>query len=88
MKTHHGRVLGLALVVALAACTSIPSDGESSPAVGSTVAPPASTTVVALSTAATVPAGPFPIATFAAISEDPVSEELAAMFRAVLEKPP
>ena len=84
MITRSGRFIVLALVAALAACTSSPSDGESSPPVGSTVAPPASTTVVAPSTAATVP-GPFPTATFAAIREYPVSDELAAQFQAALE---
>jgi D-alanyl-D-alanine carboxypeptidase len=85
MITKSKRVIVAALVAAQAACTSIPSDGESSPPVGSTVAPPASTTVVAPSTAATVPGEPFPTATFAAIREQPVSEELAAQFQAALE---
>jgi len=84
MITKTERVIVVALVAAQAACTSIPSHGESSPPVGSTVAPPASTTVVAPSTAATVPE-PFPTATFAAIREHPVSEELAAQFQAALE---
>jgi D-alanyl-D-alanine carboxypeptidase len=42
--------------------------------------------VVAPSTSATEPAAPFPIETFAAISEDPVTEELAAEFQAALAR--
>jgi hypothetical protein len=75
---RSGRVIVVGLVVALAACSSTPGRSESSPPVGSTVAPPASSQVVAPSTAATAPTAPFPLATFAAISEEPVTEELAA----------
>jgi D-alanyl-D-alanine carboxypeptidase len=52
------------------------------------VARPASSPVVAPPTAATAPAAPaapFPIEAFAAISEDPVSEDLAAKFQAALD---
>jgi len=81
---RSGRVIVVALVVTLAACSSTPGGSEDSPPVGSTVAPPASSPVVAPSTAATAPAAPFPIATFAAISEDPVTEESAAKLQAAL----
>lgn len=56
------------------------------------MAPPASTTVAEPSTTVTepstvpdTPAVPFPIATFAAISEDPVTGELADRFQTALE---
>jgi len=75
----------VARVVALAACSSTPGRTESSAPVGSTVAPPASSTVVAPSTAATMSAAPFPVATFAAISEDPVTDKLAAKFQVALD---
>lgn len=75
---RSGRVIIVALVVALAACSSTPGQSESSPPVGSTVAPPSSTT-------STMSAAPFPVATFAAISEDPVTDELAAKFQLALD---
>jgi len=78
-----GRVIAVALVVTLAACSSTPGRNERSPSVGSTVTPPASSPVVAPSTAAAAPAAPFPIEAFAAISEDPATEELAAKFKAL-----
>lgn len=81
------------LVVALAACGSdagpaptttataatLTSNGvETTIPVESTVAPPASTEL-------TEQAAGFPVAAFAAISEDPVNDELAARFQAALE---
>ena len=78
MRSHHGRVVVLALVVALAGCSSAPGQSETSPPVGSTVAPPSSTT-------STISAAPFPVATFAAISEDPVIDGLAAKFQVALD---
>src|SRR3990170_8486464 len=77
MIFRSGRVIVVALVVALAACSSTPGQSESSPPVGSTVAPPSSTT-------STISTAPFPVATFAAISEDPVTEELAAKSQVAL----
>ena len=56
------------------------------------MAPPASTSPVELtvappaSTAPTEPDGAFPIATFAAMREDPVTEESAAEFQAALNE--
>jgi hypothetical protein len=78
MIIRSGRVIAAALVVALAACSSTPGQSESSPPVGSTVAPPSSTT-------STMSAAPFPVATFAAISEEPVTDELAAKFQVALD---
>ena len=78
MIIRPGRVIVVALVVALAACSSTPGQSQSSPPVGSTVAPPSSTT-------STMSAAPFPVATFAAISEDPVSDRSAAEFQAALD---
>lgn len=87
MKAHHGRVLVLALVFVVAACTTTPSDSESTAPVGSTTTPPASTTTVAprVSTEPTKQAVAFPVSTIAAISEDPVTGELAAQFQVALE---
>ena len=81
MILRSGRVVVMALVLALAACSSAPGESEGSPPVGSTVPPPASSPVVAPSTAATAP---FPVASFTAISEEPVTEELAAKFQEAL----
>src|SRR3990172_9313574 len=75
---RSGRVIVVALVVALAACSSTPGRNERSPWVGSTVAPPWSTT-------STTSAAPFPVATFAAISEDPVTDGSGAKFQAALD---
>ena len=77
MIIRSGRVIVVALVVALAACSSAPGPSEGSPPVGSTVAPPSATS--------TMSAGPFPVSTFAAISEDPVTDELAAKFQVALD---
>lgn len=95
MITRSEGVIVVALVVALAACNSTAGESESSPTIGSTVAPPASTTTVAAAstttlappsaTTSTISAAPFPVVTFAAISEDPVSEELAARFQTALD---
>jgi len=78
MRTHPVRVSALALVLVLAACTSALNGTEITDAVDSTVAPPAPATDPIEQPAA------FPIETFAAISEDPLSEELAAEFQAAL----
>jgi len=67
----------VALVVVLAACSSAPSEREGSPPAGSTVAPHPSRT-------STASAAAFPVGAFAAISEDPVTEELAATLQAAL----
>lgn len=72
-----GPLIAVALAVALVACSSTPGTSTGSPSGGSTVAPPASP-----STASTAP---FPVDAFAAISEDPVTEELAAKFQRALD---
>jgi D-alanyl-D-alanine carboxypeptidase len=77
MRTHHGRVLALALVAALAGCTTTSGDAETDASVEPSVP-------------SVAPASPseqaeaFPTAAFADISEDPVSEKVAAEFRAAL----
>ena len=65
-------------LAATTSTTTVPTTPPTTTLVGSRMAPPASTT-------STVPAAHFPIATFAAISEDPVTEELAAKFQGALE---
>lgn len=77
MIIRSGRVIVVALVVALAACSSAPNQDEGSPPVGSTVPPPSPTI-------STTSASAFPVTAFAAISEDPVTEELAAKFQEAL----
>jgi D-alanyl-D-alanine carboxypeptidase len=79
MVTRSGRFIVVALAVALAACSSAPSPDEGSRPVRSTVPPPPSTSP-------TTSASPFPVAAFAAISEDPVTEELVAKFQEALAR--
>jgi len=87
MRAHPGRVLMLALVLALAACTPTPRGTETTAPVASTVAPPPSTTLATpTSETSTVPIAPFPTTAFAAISEDPVTETAAADFQTALEE--
>jgi D-alanyl-D-alanine carboxypeptidase len=80
--------LVFAVVLALAACTSAPNGMETTATVSSTVAPRPSTRVVpaASTTAPTERAVAFPVGTFAAISDDPVTEELAGEFQAALSE--
>lgn len=92
MITRTGSVIVVTLALALAACgsdagpasttsttaaTSTPSGTETTAPVESTVASPASAEPTEQPAA-------FPIAAFAGISEDPVSEEVAAQFQAIL----
>ena len=77
MSAHRGRVLALALVVALAGCTSGNDDAPTESSVEASESP-------AASASASVSAAAFPIAAFADISEEPVSEEAAAEFKAAL----
>jgi CubicO group peptidase (beta-lactamase class C family) len=92
MITRTGSVIVVTLALALAACgsdagpasttsttaaTSTPSGTETTAPVESTVASPASAEPTEQPAA-------FPIATFADIREDPVSEEAAAEFQAIL----
>ena len=68
---------GLASTTSITSATSTPGGIDTTASVESTMAPPASTEP-------TEQAAGFPIATFAAISEDPVTEELGDMFQAAL----
>jgi CubicO group peptidase (beta-lactamase class C family) len=70
MRSHRGRVLGLAVLVALAGCAQTPK-GTDTPSVAQ--ASPSERREA------------FPTAAFADISEDPVSEEAAAQFQAILD---
>jgi D-alanyl-D-alanine carboxypeptidase len=77
MRTHHEPALALALVLALAGCTSTPGSGETAVSVEPSVS----------SVATTSPSeqdAVFPTAAFADIREDPVSAEMAAEFQAAL----
>jgi D-alanyl-D-alanine carboxypeptidase len=77
MNIHHGPQLGLALLIALAGCAPAPERTETAASVEPSVP-------------SVAPASPseqadaFPTAAFADISEDPVSEEVAAEFQAIL----
>jgi D-alanyl-D-alanine carboxypeptidase len=77
MSAHRGRVLTLFLVVALAGCSSGNDDAPTERSVEASESP-------AASASASVSAAAFPIAAFADISEEPVSEEAAAEFKAAL----
>lgn len=79
MRSHHSRILGLALVVALAGCAPTPGSPETAASVEPSVAgvPSASPSVGA---------APFPTAAFADIREDPISEVAAAEFQAILSE--
>jgi len=77
VRTRHGRILALTLVVALAGCSSTSDRAETTASVEPSVTPVASASPSAQAEA-------FPTETFADISEDPVSEETAAEFQAAL----
>jgi D-alanyl-D-alanine carboxypeptidase len=77
MRNHRRRVSALALVVALAGCT--PTRGTQNTAAS---VEPSATTVASASPSE--PAAAFPTEAFADISEDPVPEEAAAKFQAIL----
>ena len=85
MRTCHGRWLALTAVLTLGACTSAREADAPSPA-----APVSGASGVTAPTDAPIPTGaepapPFPTEAFADISEDPVSEEEAARFQAILD---
>ncbi|MEX0650464.1 MAG: hypothetical protein WD186_00355, partial [Actinomycetota bacterium] len=77
MRSYHGRVLALALVVAMAGCAPTADDAKTPAAVEPSVS----------SVASALPgdqAEAFPIEAFANISEDQVSRKAAAEFQAIL----
>ena len=78
MRSSQGLVLALALVVAMAGCTSVPDATEMAVSVQ-----PSGTPVTSPSPSEQAEA--FPIEAFADISEDPVSEAAAAELQAVLD---
>lgn len=77
MKNHHGRVWAIALVAALAGCAPTP-DGTG-PGVAVEPSVPGVTSV-----SPSEPDATLPIAAFADINEDPVSDGVAAEFQAIL----
>ena len=77
MKSHYGRISTVVLVVSLGACTSTSTRTESTVS-----AEPSAASVASASPSEAAEA--FPTAAFADISEDPVSEETAAEFQAIL----
>lgn len=93
MTTHRRPVLQVAVLVVLAGCAPMSSATDTRPSSESSVASAAAATPRAgtseptapAASVATVPVEPFPTATFAAIREDPVSNELAAQLQAALE---
>src|SRR5688572_10305256 len=94
VRTNRRGLMPLAVVVALAACAPIPGATDATPSSDSSVAPSSSTESIApaeTAGAASATADPteqpaaFPMAAFAAISEEPVTEESAAQFQAALE---
>jgi CubicO group peptidase (beta-lactamase class C family) len=78
VRSHHRRVLALALVVGLAGCAPTP-DGTERAASDE----PSEASVASASPSE--PAASFPTAAFADISEDPVPQEVAAEFQAILD---
>ncbi len=93
MRRHHGHVWALAAIVALAGCAS--TAGTASTAVSvepsastvastSTTRPAATSTTQPATPSTTQPDASFPTALFAAIREDPVSEDVADELLAIL----
>jgi D-alanyl-D-alanine carboxypeptidase len=78
MRDHRGRVLAVALVVALGGCAPTPDSTETAAS-----AEPSEPGVASTSPSERAPA--FPTAAFADISEDPISERAAAEFQAILD---
>jgi CubicO group peptidase (beta-lactamase class C family) len=77
MNIHHGPQLALAFSIALAGCAPAPERTETAASVEPSVPN-------AASASPSEPAVSFPTAAFADIREDPVSEEVAAEFQAIL----
>ena len=94
MKTRAEWILVVGLMLGLVACGSDASPVSTSsttttPDTSSTSGPTTSsttvTTTVPTTQTSTVPIEPFPTAAFAAISDDPVAEDVAAKFLAALD---
>jgi D-alanyl-D-alanine carboxypeptidase len=94
MKTWAGWILVVGLMLGLVACGSDASPVSTSsttttPNTSSTSGPTTSSTTVPTTVpttqTSTVPIEPFPTAAFAALSDDPVAEEVAAKFQAALD---
>jgi D-alanyl-D-alanine carboxypeptidase len=84
MRTHRHRLSALTLVIALAACASTsPSDTEATATVTASVEPSGAPVASATPSAA---AAAFPIAVFAALGDEPVSDELAVELQQVLDR--
>lgn len=77
MRSHHVRVLALALLVALAGCAPSSGGSESTVSVESSMATLASTT-------SSGSAASFPTGAYIDIREEPVSEEVASEFEQIL----
>lgn len=94
MKTRAGWILVVGLVLGLVACgvdaspastsstTTVPSTSSTTVLTTSSTTGP---TTVPRSETSTVPTAPFPTATFAALSDDPVAADVAAKFQAALD---
>ena len=92
MRIRAGWVLVLGLVFGLTACGSDASPASTTSTTAATATTsgtettaPVETTVAPVSTEPPEQAAPFPIAMFAAISESPVTEELAAKLQAAVD---
>ena len=84
---HRGLVSAFTLVVALAGCASPPAATDPTASVAPSAPPVASVDPSATPVASSSPTGQaatFPTEAFADISEDPVSDEVAAEFQAIL----
>jgi D-alanyl-D-alanine carboxypeptidase len=90
MKLYHRQVLAVVLVVALAGCAltdggrETTASAEGSLAQVASASPAASASTVTPAASPSRPAEVFPIGAFADISENPVSDEAATEFQAVL----
>jgi D-alanyl-D-alanine carboxypeptidase len=87
MNTRYGRFLALAGVLALAACATTPEQTKTvTPVAPSAGSPALATPSERVEASPSAEAHSFPIAAFAGISADPVSDDLAAEFQAALKE--